>query len=522
MKGFFTRTGFPLRAAILTLALLLGPAGQLQASETIRVGVYDNPPKVFLTGDGIAAGLYPDILNAIARERGWVLKWMPGTWHQCLERLKAGEIDLMVDIAKTEERLTQLSYSQEPVLTNWGAVYTRKGIRIEVFKDLKGKSVAVVKDSAHTEGIKGFRQLMDRFGISCRYIEVDSYRKAMMLLDSSQVDACVVNRLFGTLYANNYDVVTTPLIFSPKVLFFAAPKDREMSTRILGQIDENLVRFKRDPDSFYHKAMGYYLSGGRYRLQDIQAPYLRPTDLTETEKLWITAHPVIRFAVDPHFAPFESVSDTGEFTGMAADYLDLIRQKTGLTFERVALDTWDGAVQAAKEGRVDLLPCLVGTQTRHDFLRFSTPYIQFSRVIITAMASPFGRLNGIEDLEGLKVGVQRQSSHHDFLKRNSRLTPVLFKTFEEAVIALSRGEIDAVIGTWPWHSTPSRNSPWSTSNSPATPPPSPRPSPWGYAGTGPSLRRFSTRPWPQSLSERKTGFSPNGFLCPPRPTTISD
>jgi ABC-type amino acid transport substrate-binding protein/nitrogen-specific signal transduction histidine kinase len=449
MKRFNARKGSA-RAArtilFLGLVVWLLPVSSAMSLETIRVGIYDNPPKVFFTPSGLAAGLYPDILNAIARERGWALEWVPGTWQECLDRLKTGKINLMVDIARIEERLSDLRFSREPVLTNWGAVYTRKAISIQAFKDLRNRSVAVVKGSAHTEGIRGFRHLMAQFGIPCRYVEVDSPRKAMMLLDSSQVDVAVVNRLFGALYGAGFDVVPTPLIFSPKVLFFAAPINGKNAEHMLDQIDESLKRFKKDPDSVFYKAMGYYLSGGRNTLRDIHADYLQSIDLTEKKRQWIASHRVVRFAVDPHFTPFEFVSPNGQFRGMAADYLDLIHQKTGLTFRRVAFDTWDEGVQAAREGRVDLLPCLADTPARRRFLDFSTPYIQFSRVIITAMDSPLKRLNGLQGLKTLRVGVQRQSSHHEFLNAHPGIAPMLFETFEDAVMALSRGKIDAVIG----------------------------------------------------------------------------
>ena len=216
-------TARPVALVLLGMVLLLY-ALPAWSTQTVRVGIYDNPPKVFLTPNGVAAGLYPDILDAIARERGWTLAWVSGTWQECLDRLKSGEIDLMIDIAKTKERSLLFRFSQEPVLTNWGAVYARKGVAVQSFQDLKDRSVAVVKGSAHTEGLQGFRHLMTFFKIPCRYIEVDSYRQAMMLLDSAQVDACVVNRLFGSLYAPNFDVTPDPPDLQPKSPVFCRPQ----------------------------------------------------------------------------------------------------------------------------------------------------------------------------------------------------------------------------------------------------------------------------------------------------------
>jgi hypothetical protein len=55
--------------------------------------------------------------------------------------------------------------------------------------------------------------------------------------------------------------------------------------------------------------------------------------LTQEELSFINAHPVIRLAVDPGFVPFEFIDTDGEYKGIAADYLHLISERTGLQFE---------------------------------------------------------------------------------------------------------------------------------------------------------------------------------------------
>ncbi len=42
---------------------------------------------------GIVSGVYPDILNYIAKKENWKLEYVYGTWEEGLARLKKGEID---------------------------------------------------------------------------------------------------------------------------------------------------------------------------------------------------------------------------------------------------------------------------------------------------------------------------------------------------------------------------------------------------------------------------------------------
>jgi len=71
----------------------------------------------------------------------------------------------------------------------------------------------------------------------------------------------------------------------------------------------------------------------------------RPSDvtLTEDQKVWIRAHPVVRLGVDPEFAPFEFLTDEGDYQGMAAEHLRLIGERVGIKLQPVLGLTWSEA-----------------------------------------------------------------------------------------------------------------------------------------------------------------------------------
>ena len=90
-----------LRRLLLAAALLLG--GPVSA-ETVRVGVYANEPKLLLNADGHLSGIFGELLEQIAEAEGWTLQAVPCEWQQCLEQTRDGTIDLMPDVAWSEER----------------------------------------------------------------------------------------------------------------------------------------------------------------------------------------------------------------------------------------------------------------------------------------------------------------------------------------------------------------------------------------------------------------------------------
>lgn len=165
---------------------------------------------------------------------------------------------------------------------------------------------------------------------------------------------------------------------------------------------------------------------------------------TEDEAAFIEEHPVIKLGVDPEFVPFEFIDKDGEYKGIATDYLSLISKKTGLKFEVAEGLTWPQAYDKALSGDVDVLPAISKTEERELHFLFSEPYYYFKRVIVTIDKET--RISGIEDLEGLTVAVQKNSSHHSYLLSYPKINLSLYSSVEDALTAVANGTERAFIG----------------------------------------------------------------------------
>jgi len=441
--GFFLL--FFLFLPVFSFNCFADSASQIQ--RTIRVGAYENPPKVYIDDDGHVVGLFPDVLNSIAEKEGWTLEYVPGTWAQCLRRLDKREIDLMVDMAYSLKRAEKYTFTRETFLINWAAVYGRREQGVESLIDLSGKKIAVMKGSIHTEGDGGIKQLVRKFGINCSFVEVDSYRAVFEMLAKKAVDAGVVNRIFGSLFAEEYELFKTPIIFNPRHLKCAFPKDAELSSALKERIDYHLREEKKDPASIYNKALNVYLFGLPRELIFSEADKIsaeaKPR-LTAAEKRWIRDHPVIRLGIDPEFAPFEYLDSKGIYSGMVSEYIQILNKQLGLNMQVVKNLTWKEAVEKAKNREIDVLPCVDITWGRRAFLTFTKPYINYNRVIISRTDMPF--LTGLGDIKEMRVAVQEDSSHAGYLHDNTDIDPYYYRTQQDAVMAVSSGQADIFIG----------------------------------------------------------------------------
>jgi len=239
-------------AAIL---VLLMPA-MLSAADTVRVGIYPNEPLIFTDKDGRVQGIYNDILAHVAQKEKWTLKYVPGSWAECIARLNNHEIDLMAAIAYSEERRLIYEFNQVPIIENWGQVYLPKDSEVEAFLDLTGRRMAVLKDDVY---YKTFRDLGGKFEITPEFIEVDSYATIFTMLDRREVASGIVSRIYGRYHDDQYRIKTSQMNFGPVELRFAIPKGR-MPT-ILAAIDKHLKPLKLRKNSIYHQSLDRWLEG---------------------------------------------------------------------------------------------------------------------------------------------------------------------------------------------------------------------------------------------------------------------
>ena len=59
------------------MASWLALSAAVVAAAPVRVGLYENLPKIFTDPSGRAAGIFPDLLQAIADAQGWELQYVP-------------------------------------------------------------------------------------------------------------------------------------------------------------------------------------------------------------------------------------------------------------------------------------------------------------------------------------------------------------------------------------------------------------------------------------------------------------
>lgn len=164
-----------------------------------------------------------------------------------------------------------------------------------------------------------------------------------------------------------------------------------------------------------------------------------PLDLTETEKSYLSQKQTIKVCVDPSWMPFEAISNN-RHVGMSADYLDLISQKLGVSFQLVPTKTWIETLEKAKSRECDIFALAMETPERKLYMDFTKPYIVIPLVIATTKDKPF--IADLPDVIHNQIGLVRGYAFTEFLREEyPQMDIVEFDTVYDGLNALEQDEI---------------------------------------------------------------------------------
>lgn len=251
-----------MRSVFISIFLITSLSLTSSAQTVVRVGLFENYPLMYTDDNGKPKGIFVGILEGIAREEGWELEYTATNAANCFEMLDRGEIDILAEIGRSPLRDKKYLLPKESVLSTWARVYSESDTDMSSFFDLENKKVAVLKNSFFITGSQiGFIHTLSQLDVNCTLIEVDSYEEVFELLSRGEVDAGVVNRMFGDINEDKYRVSKTPLVFSPFKLTYALSRKSEVASIVLPALEHHIPKMKEDKASIYHHLVHKYLHG---------------------------------------------------------------------------------------------------------------------------------------------------------------------------------------------------------------------------------------------------------------------
>jgi len=156
-----------------------------------------------------------------------------------------------------------------------------------------------------------------------------------------------------------------------------------------------------------------------------------------------SAAQTLRFATEASYPPFEFVDSDNKIQGFDVDLANALCKEIDATCT-FTNQAFDSLIPSLKFRRFDAVMAGMDiTPDREKQVLFSKPYYDNSAIFIAQK----DKVADVAALKGKRVGVQNGTTHQKYLSdKHSDITVVPYDSYQNAVLDLKNGRIDAVFG----------------------------------------------------------------------------
>ncbi|MGE1175467.1 ATP-binding protein [Pseudomonas bananamidigenes] len=403
----------------------------LRAHPVLRIGASgpDYPPFELTRNRHELEGLTAEYADAISQVLNVGIEvWCYPDRESAMAALKAGELDLLgtsnnYEIADPQLMLSRAYAEDQPM---W---VTRLDEPLP--DDLSGKRIAMVDDylpastivKAYPQAVlQRYRSILDALG-AVAFGRDDLYLG----------DFISAGYLINTNFHNDLQLAG-PSGLDANPFAFALARG---STSLKRLVDKALLAIPMEQ----RLAMELRWSAGR-----ADSAAQTRVSLSPGEQQWKDQHPVVRVGALDDFAPLTFFNADGRFSGLVAQLLNLISQRTGLTFEVVRGQSLDRQVEQLKSGELDLLPVLTPSRERELDMLFTRAFANTPFVLITDSTAQGPR--SLSEMAGKRLALYRGNPLRDYLLENlPRVRLIELPSPAAGTQALLDGQADATLSS---------------------------------------------------------------------------
>ena len=172
----------------------------------------------------------------------------------------------------------------------------------------------------------------------------------------------------------------------------------------------------------------------------------RKLQLSRPEEQWLQQHPVLRVVVDETAAPMSYFNSEGQFRGISADLLELLRLRTGLRFEIQRASSIGDMLDRVKGGRADVIAAIAMKEQSGAELRITRPYLESSLVLVTRRGND--QASSFAQLQEKRVAITRGSAIAELMaQQHPKVRAIETDSSYFSIALLASGAVDAAVTT---------------------------------------------------------------------------
>lgn len=311
-----------------------GSADASVQGRTLRVAFPEVEGISEIGDDGVRSGIFYDWLTEISKYTGWRYEFVDGDAEDLMERTKAGDIDLIGGMYYREQIADQYEYSAFAIGSNHALLISlEENDDVVTFdpRTLNGKTIGTYRNAA--EKIRRLEHYLEFNGIECTVLQLD-YDAYAQCLDDGTADVVLggdVDLTEGRRVAAEFD---------GEPYYIAAPAGSD----VIAELDAAMTSIY-EADADFAKELD---------AKHLPSRHQASIKFSDADRAYIEQAGVLSVAVMADRYPLFYERD-GQNQGIVKDVLDLVTERTGLTFRIVHASTYQGAIDLVKSGEADIM-----------------------------------------------------------------------------------------------------------------------------------------------------------------------
>ncbi len=393
----------------------------------------DNPPFTQLGADGEAYGMLVDLWRLWAEKTDHRVEFLMTDWPNTITAIEDGKADFHAGLFPTAERSIWMHFSKQIYEVESAVFYLPAQGAIASPEVLAGQKVGAIRTSYQADYLGKHYPEMD-------VIEFDSYAGLIEAAERGLIKSFmdevqrVKYRMFHRYQRGQFKPLKTPRLRN-QIHAGALQENADL----IAVVNAGLSRIT--PEDWRELETRWIIDPA----DRVYSSAPINIDLDPKEIAWLAAHPKIRIAADSDEAPYSFVNDNGQFSGVSADFVQILTELLGINMTMVSGLTLENILDEAQQGKIDVITTVRKTPEREKYLNFSQTYIPTPLVIITRNDNT--TINSRYDIEGEKIALVRGfASHEQIAKEFPSIETFWYAKPLYALRAVSTGRADAYIG----------------------------------------------------------------------------
>lgn len=310
---------------------------------------------LFIDNKNSVNGLEIDFFNLLESRLRVPIELEHKIWSEALEDARKHKYDGIFPATPTTERKKDLLFSN-PYYISSIAMVTNNNLGDFNENSFSGKKIALFKDSF-------VKEFIEQRIKNAKIVEIEGGIKELLnTLTNGEVDA-----IADYTAALNFGIKENRL------------EDKIKISKVFNSDDltgSNYGTTNKEPllNSIINKAIASFtkeeIETIKTRWEGILPLVLKKNEklifLTQEEEIWLKEHPVIKYAGDPSYMPFESFDFNGNYIGIVANHLNFIEENLGIKFEILKTNSWRETLDFVKTNKVDMFSNYVGVEDFSD------------------------------------------------------------------------------------------------------------------------------------------------------------